>query len=153
MFELMIEIKQCQICNSTSADDEVQIMLTKKIAKTTRFKEVSIPCCHNCKELISRQNKRVWKVRWTIFFIFLVILVGTVLVFYMTSNTDMLVLWLVFSALCALALSEFVYSLFFSSRHEKIERQECEAAEMQYIGDLPEVQEYLRKGYRIQHMN
>lgn len=153
MFELMIEINQCQICNSSSADDEVQIVFTKKIPKTSLFKVVSIPCCHNCKELISRQNKRVWKVRWTIFFIFLVILVGTVLVFYMTGNTDMLVLWLVFSALCACALTEFVYSLFFSSRHEKIERQECEVAGMQYIGDLPEVQRYLRQGYKIQQKN
>lgn len=149
----MIDAKHCQICNTSSADDEVQIMLTKKIAKTSLFKEVSIPCCHNCKKLISRQNKRVWKVRRTLFFIFLVILVGTVLVFYMTGNTDMLVLWLVISALCACVLTEFVYSLFFSSRHEKIERQECEAAGMQYIGDLPEVREYLMRGYRIQHKN
>lgn len=149
----MIDAKQCQICNMSSADDEVQIVLTKKIPKASLFKVVSIPCCHNCKELISKQNKRVRKVRWAIFFISLFILVGTVLVFYMTGNTDMLVFWLVFSALCALALSEFVYSLFFSSRHEKIERQECEAAGMQYIGDLPEVQEYRRQGYRIQQKN
>lgn len=149
----MIDAKQCQICNTSSADDEVQIVLTKKIAKITRFKEVSIPCCQNCKELISRQNKRVRKVRWAIFFISLFILVGTVLALYMTSNMDMLVLWLVFSALCALALSEFVYSLFFSSRHEKIERQECEAAGMQYIGDYPEVQRYKWQGYRVQQKN
>lgn len=153
MFEFMMENKQCQICNMYAADDEVQIMLTKKIAKTTRFKEVSIPCCQNCKELISRQNKRVRKVRWTIFFISLFILVGTVLALYMTSNIGMLPLWLFFSALGACLLTEIMYSLFFSARYEKIERQECEAAGMQYIGDWPEVQEYLRKGYRIQHMN
>lgn len=148
-----METKQCQICNSTSADDEVQIMLTKKIPKTTRFKEVSIPCCHNCKELISRQNKRVQKVRWAIFFISLFILIGTVLVFYLTGNTDMLVLWLVLSVIGTCALSESVYSLFFSSRHEKIERQECEAAGMQYIGDYPEVQRYKWQGYRVQQKN
>lgn len=150
----MMESKQCQICNTSSADDQVQIMLTKKIPKTSLFKVVSIPCCHNCKELISRQNKRVWKAKWTIFFISLFILTGAVFVYYNSGEIeDMLVLWLVFSALCACAITEFVYSLFFSSRHEKIERQECEAAGMQYIGDLPEVQEYRRQGYRIQHKN
>lgn len=49
--------------------------------------------------------------------------------------------------------SDVVYSLFFSSRHEKIERQECEAAGMQYIGDYPEVQKYRWQGYRIKQKN
>ncbi|MCQ2075485.1 MAG: hypothetical protein MJZ20_00395 [Bacteroidaceae bacterium] len=145
----MMENKQCQICNTSSADDEMRIILSKKVLKTSLVKVVSMPCCHSCKDFISRQNKRVRKVRCAIFFISLFILVGVALVSYKTGNTDMLILWLIFSVLGACALTEFVYSLFLYAKYEKIERQECEAAGMQYIGDYPEVQKYRWQGYRI----
>lgn len=144
--------KLCKICNTSSANDEVQILLSKKIPKTSLVKVVSIQCCHNCKEFVSRQNKRVWKAKWTIFFISLVFLAGIVLFVYLTGNMDMLALWSVFSALGASVLTDIVYSFFFSVRYEKIERQECDAAGMQYIGDFPEIQEYLARGYRIKSM-
>ena len=134
-------------------DDDVIVILSKKIPKTSLVKVVSIPCCHNCKAFVSKQNKRVWKAKWTICIISLVILIGTVFVFYMKGNMDMLPLWLVYSVLGACMLTEFVHSLFLSARYEKIERQECTATGMQYIGDYPEVQEYLKKGYGIWRKN
>lgn len=144
-----MESKLCEICNSSPVNDEVQIVLYKKIAKAPLFKLVTIPCCHNCKAILSSQEKRARKTRWICFFVSLVILSVSAVICYKFGMIESLPAWLGLSAVASFFVAHIVYSLFIRSKHERIERQECEAAGIQYIGDHPEVQGYLRQGYRV----
>ena len=144
-----MESKLCEICNSLQADDEIIVILSKKIPKTSLTKLVLIPCCHNCKTLVSSQGKRVRKARWIIFFVSLVLLSVSAVICSTFGIIESLPVWLGISAVVSFFVAHIVYSLFIRSKHERIERQECEADGVQYIGDHPEVQGYLRQGYRI----
>lgn len=144
-----MESKQCEICNSLQAEDEVIVLLSKKIPKTSLTKLVTIPCCHNCKALLSSQEKRARKTRWIIFFVSLVILSVSAVICSTFGIIESLSACLGLSAVASFFMAHIVYSLFIRSKHERIERQECEAAGIQHIGDHPAVQGYFRQGYRI----
>lgn len=151
MFEFMMEIKQCQICNKSEADDEVRIILSKKFAKTSLVKVVSIPCCHKCKVLLSSLEKRVKRTRWMCFLVSLVLLSVAAVICVKYGVLESLSTWLGVSAVASFFIAHGVFALFFRGRYERIERQECQDAGMKYIGDYPEVQKFLIQRYRIQH--